>query len=97
LILLHHHYQRGRGFGRILWEYPGPAKNLTFRFRRIRWLVTKYPAKRIFGITGSVLRWGKPMRRYFALSFPLVIAGTLSAALGAVIYLLRPEQPGRTT
>jgi len=90
-ILLQHHYQRGRGFGRILWEYPGPAKTLKFRYRRIRWLVTKYPAGRIFRITESVLRWGKPMRRYFVLSLPLVVAGTLSAALGAVIYLLRPE------
>jgi glycosyltransferase involved in cell wall biosynthesis len=96
LILLQHHYQRGSGFGRILWEIPGPAKTLTFRFRRILWLVTKYPAKRIFLLTVSVFRWGAPVRRYFVLSFPLVLAGTLSAALGAVIYLLRPEQPGRT-
>jgi glycosyltransferase involved in cell wall biosynthesis len=96
-ILLQHHYQRGRGFGRILLEHPGPAKNLKFRYRRIRWLVTKYPAKRIFLLTGSVFRWGAPVRRYFLWSFPLVVAGTLSAALGAVIYLLGPEQPGRTT
>jgi len=94
-ILVRHHYLRGRGFGRMLWEYPGPQKTHKFRFRRIRWLMTKYPLKRIFHITKDVIRWGKPMRGHFLLSFPLVLAGTMSAALGAVSFLLRPE--GRVT
>jgi glycosyltransferase involved in cell wall biosynthesis len=93
LLLLRHHYERGLGFGRILREEPGSARNLKARFRRIRWLLTRYPVKRVYGITKSVLRWGKPMRRYFVLSLPLVMAGTLSAALGAVVYLLRPGVP----
>ena len=90
-ILLRHHFDRGLGFGRILWEYPGPEKNLRFRLKRIRWLCTQYPAKRIYGITKGALQFGKPMRRWFILSYPLVIAGVLSAALGAIIFLIRPE------
>ena len=95
LILVRHHYLRGRGFGRILWEYLGPQKTRKFRFRRIGWLVTKYPLRRIFYTTKGVLRWGKPMRGYFMLSFPLIVVGTMSAALGGVMFLLRPE--GRVT
>ncbi|MDH4195267.1 MAG: glycosyltransferase [Nitrospirota bacterium] len=91
MILIRHHYLRGRGFGRILWEYPGPQKTRKFRLRRIRWLVMKYPLRRIFFIIRGVVRWGKPMRGYFVWSFPLILAGTMSAALGAVSFLLRPE------
>jgi glycosyltransferase involved in cell wall biosynthesis len=90
-ILVRHHYLRGRGFGRMLWEYPGPQKTRKFRFRRIRWLVTKYTLNRIFYTIKGVGRWGKPMWRYFVLSFPLILVGTISAALGGVIFLLRPE------
>jgi glycosyltransferase involved in cell wall biosynthesis len=93
IILVRHHYVRGCGFGRMLWEYPGPQKTRQFRFRRIRWLVTRYPVKRIFHITKDVIRWGKPMRGYFVVSFPLIVAGIMSAALGAVSVLVRPENP----
>jgi glycosyltransferase involved in cell wall biosynthesis len=91
IILVRHHYQRGRGFGRILWEYPGPQKNRKFRFRKIGWLMTKYPLKRVFSMAKGVVRWGKPIWGYFVLSFPLILVGTMSAALGAVTFLLRPE------
>ena len=94
IILVRHHYLRGRGFGRILWEYLGPQKNLKFRFQKISWLVTKYPLKRVFSMAKGVVRWGKPIWRYFMLSFPLILVGTMSAALGAVTFLLRPEGPG---
>jgi len=92
IILVHHHYLRGRGFGRMLWEYPGPQKTRRFRLRRIRWLMTQYPVKRIVHITKGVIRWGKPIRGYFVASFPLILVGMMSAALGAVIFLLRPER-----
>ena len=91
LILVRHHYLRGRGFGRMLWEYPGPQKTLKFRLRRIRWLVAKYILARILRITKGVIHWGRPMWGYFVLSFPLILVGTMSAALGAVSYLVRPE------
>ena len=64
MILIRHHYLRGRGFGRILWEYPGPQKTRKFRLRRIRWLVMNYPLRRIFFIIRGVVRWGKPMGGY---------------------------------
>ncbi len=41
----------------------------------------------------GVIRWGKPMWGYFVLSFPLILAGTISAAIGGVVFLLRPEGP----
>ena len=43
----------------------------------------------------GVIRWGKPMWGHFVLSFPLILAGTISAAIGGVVFLLRPE--GRVT
>jgi glycosyltransferase involved in cell wall biosynthesis len=88
IILLKHHFSRGFGFGRLLWEYPGPKKNIKFRFRRIRFLMTRYPVKRLRSIIANVLRYGKPMRRQFIMSLPLIVAGTFSAALGAAVYLL---------
>ena len=91
-ILLRHHYLRGRGFGRMLWEYPGPQKTRKFRLRRIRWLMTKYTVLRIFRITKGVIQWGRPMWGQFVVSYPLILLGTMSAALGAVMFLLRPER-----
>ena len=85
-ILVRHHYLRGLGFGRILWESLGPHKTRKARFRRIAWLVTKYPLKRIFSMGKGVMRWEKPMRGYFLLSVPLILVGTMSAAFGAVIF-----------
>ncbi len=92
-ILVRHHYLRGRGFGRMLWEYPGPQKTRKFRLRRIRWLLTKYTVLRIFHITKGAMRWGRPMWGQFVVSYPLILVGTISAALGAVMFLLRPERP----
>jgi len=87
-VLARHHYLRGRGLGRMLWEYPGPKKTRKFRLRRIRWLLTKYPLRRIYLITRGVLRWGKPVWGQFVLSFPLIVMGTMSAAIGGVTFLL---------
>ena len=97
MILVRHHYLRGRGFGRMLWEYPGPRKTRKFRLRRIRWLMTQYPVKRIVDITKGVTRWGKPMWKQFVVSYPLIILGTMSAAIGAVIFLVRPESSAVNT
>jgi glycosyltransferase involved in cell wall biosynthesis len=94
MILVRHHYLRGRGFGRILWECLGPQKTREFRLRKIRWLVTKYPLRRIFFMGKGVFRWGKPMWGYFVWSFPLIVAGTLSAALGGVNFFIRPDGGG---
>ena len=90
-MLIRHHYLRGQGFGLILWESLGSNKTLKLRFRKIGWLVTKYPLRRMFSMGKGVMRWGKSMRGYFLLSFPLTLVGTMSAALGAVMFLLRPE------
>ncbi len=91
IILVRHHYLRGCGFGRMLWEDSGPQKTRQFRFYCIFFFFTKYPLKRIFYTIKGVIRWGKPMRGYFVVSFPLMLVGTMSAALGAVFFLLRPE------
>ena len=89
--LLRHHFVRGRGFGLILWEQSGRPQRLRSRLRRILWLVTKYPAKRMRFITRAVRDWGETERGHFALSLPLILAGVASAALGALGFTLRPR------
>ena len=88
--LWRHHLLRGLGFGRILWEQSGRGRTLRSRLPSIWWLMTKYPWRRVRFITRNVVRWGKPVRRYFLLSLPLILTGIASAALGALAFLFRP-------
>jgi glycosyltransferase involved in cell wall biosynthesis len=92
--LLHHHFERGLGFGRILWEQAGRPKSLNARGATILWLMTKYPVRRTRFIKEAVREWGEPVRREFVRSFPLVVAGVAGAAVGAILFLLRPRAAG---
>jgi glycosyltransferase involved in cell wall biosynthesis len=94
--LLHHHYERGLGFGRILWEQAGSPPRLRGRGEKIRWLLTEYPFRRTRFIREAVREWGEEVKREFDSSFPLVVAGVASAALGALRFLLRPQAAGGT-
>jgi glycosyltransferase involved in cell wall biosynthesis len=89
--LLHHHFERGLGFGRILWEQAGRPRNLRARGQTILWLTTKYPVRRTRFIREAVRDWGATVRREFTRSFPFVVAGVASAAVGAILFLLRPR------
>ena len=92
--LLHHHFERGLGFGRILWEQAGRPRKLRARAETILWLTTKYPVRRTRFIREAVRDWGATVRRDFTRSFPLVVAGVASAAVGAILFLLRPRVAG---
>jgi len=92
--LLQHHYERGLGFGRILWEQAGRPSRLRGRGEKIRWLVTQYPVRRTRFIREAVRDWGETVRREFVLSFPLIVSGVMSATFGAILFLLRPRVPG---
>ena len=95
--LLRHHFERGLGFGRILWEQAGQPRPLRERLKTILWLTTKYPVRRTRFIMQAVRDWGRPEHRQFVTSFPLVLAGVASAAVGAVLFLLRPGRAGART
>jgi glycosyltransferase involved in cell wall biosynthesis len=89
--LSRHHYERGLGFGRILWEQAGRPQGLRERAKTIVWLLAKYPIRRMRFIRQAVRDWGESVKREFVQSFPLVVAGVASAAVGAVLFLLRPR------
>jgi hypothetical protein len=89
--LLQHHFERGLGFGRILWEQAGKPEGLRARGETILWLMAKYPVRRLRFIAEAVRDWGATVRRPFVLSFPLVVAGVASAAAGAILFLTRPR------
>jgi len=90
--LLRHHYQRGRGYGRILWERDGASARLRGRFHRIVEIVGSYPVKRLRTVTGNVMRWGHPYRLRYVVSAPWVLSGVLAAMLGALVFLVRPAR-----
>lgn len=87
--LLRHHFERGSGFGRILWERAGAPSRLRARLPALAWLAGRYPFARLRFVTHNVWRWGGALRLRYALCFPLVVAGTLAAALGAFRFVLR--------
>jgi glycosyltransferase involved in cell wall biosynthesis len=85
LLLWRHHFERGRGLGKLIHEAA-----LVPRGRYLRWLLTRYLVKRSALVTRNALRWGGRDRLFFLLSLPLMLTGILAASLGAVSYLLRP-------
>ena len=88
--LARHHFERGRGYGRILWERSEESRRPKARLRTMGWLLASYPYRRLRLVTRNVLLWGGPLRWRYAASLPLVALGTLAAALGAFTFLLRP-------
>jgi glycosyltransferase involved in cell wall biosynthesis len=88
--LARHHFQRGRGFGRILWEGSEESRRLPARLRNVAWLATRYPFRRLRLVHRNVARWGGPLRTPYRASLPLLMLGIASAALGAISFLARP-------
>ena len=93
-FLLRHHFERGLGFGRILWEQAGQPQRFRVRVATIAWLMTRYPVRRTRFISEAVYDWGKTVRWQFVISFPLILAGVASAAAGAILFLLKPRPAG---
>jgi glycosyltransferase involved in cell wall biosynthesis len=88
--LWRHHVKRGLAYGQILWEQSGGGYRLASRWPDIRWLLLRYPLRRLLFIGRQVSQWGRPVKSRFILSMPLVIVGILGAACGALSFLLRP-------
>lgn len=88
--LARHHFERGRGYGRILWERSEEHRRPRARLRTMGWLLASYPWRRLRLVTRNVRAWGGPLRWRYAASLPLVVLGILAAALGAFAFLARP-------
>lgn len=96
--LLRHHFTRGRGYGRILWERDGVARrDLAGLYGRR--LLRRQTVGRVIWTTRNVRRWGDiaTLAQYFR-AFPLVVAGTLASTAGTWWELLRgtPRTTGDT-
>jgi hypothetical protein len=91
--LLRHHFVRGRGFGRILRDRDGFERRdlLGGMGRQLLWQTTGW---RLKTTTDNVRRWGDAViKAKYRRAFPLVVAGTLSAAAGTWYEILR-SSPG---
>jgi hypothetical protein len=95
--LLEHHFERGLGFGKILWEHAGQPERLRGRYATMLWLMTKYPVRRMRFIMEAVHDWGSSVRREFVMSLPLILAGVASAAAGAMLFLWKPRPAAAAT
>ena len=93
--LLRHHFQRGRGFGRIVLDQRrGRGPVLTFGMLR-RNLVGYLP-RRLSLVSAQVRRWGGPLRDDYRRVRPWIFAGAAAAWVGTWYELLRPA-PGKAS
>jgi spore germination protein len=88
--LLRHHFQRGRGMGRILLS-ENAARGGTLR-RAIRPYGTRYLARRLGTIRASVGRWGGELEADYRRVRPWIAAGAIAALSGIWFELLRPRR-----
>lgn len=88
--LWRHHYGRGLAYGRILWEGSGRGFTLASRWPDIRWFLFRYHYRRMLFIGKHVMRWGRPLVCRFILTVPLQAVAIACAAIGALVFLMRP-------
>jgi hypothetical protein len=87
--LVHHHFARGRGFGRILIDST-PAGDRVIRRDIVRKHLIGYLPRRIGSTTANVDAWGGPqLRAAYRRVLPLVCLGAASAWAGTWYELLR--------
>ncbi len=84
LRLIRHHFQRGRGLGRILLE-----EQRRRGWRPWRTLGPGYLRRRLGTVAGNVERWGGELRAEYRRSRPLIAAGAVAALVGAWVEVLR--------
>lgn len=90
--LLRHYFGRGRGLGTILLRSHAERNLLSRRFLQSRLL--GYLPQRLGYSSRGVARCGPKYRLLYALAFPLVVAGAVTAWLGMWYEILRPA-PGK--
>src|SRR5215210_194189 len=83
--LVRHHFQRGRGLGRIVLDRPGRSR------RNVRRAIgTGYLRRRLRAMAGNLDRWGDDeLRAEYRRARPLIAAGALAALAGAWFEVLR--------
>jgi glycosyltransferase involved in cell wall biosynthesis len=91
ISLLIHHYQRGRGEGRILLsEHFPPGRLLSRRF--VRRFVFRYVPARVWWTTKKVWEFDRGLLKTYLLSFPMVVGATITYWAGLWSELLRPAR-----
>ena len=99
--LVRHHFNRGRGLGRILLQEHGSAWAYMARGRGVRFLLG-YCRRRLGQTSRSVEAWGGPLRPVYRRVLPLVVLGIVAAWAGTLFELVRgsgaratpaPERP----
>jgi spore germination protein len=92
--LVRHHFQRGRGLGRIvLGQHQRRSRSLR------RSIGIGYLRRRLRTLAGNVERWGGDLRGEYLRSRPLIAAGAAAALAGAWFEVLRsgPGEVRRST
>ncbi|MEA2366266.1 MAG: spore germination protein [Thermoleophilaceae bacterium] len=88
--LLGHHFQRGRGLGRILLdEHRGQGGMLA---RTIGPFGVRYLGRRLGALSANVERWGDDLRPEYRRSRALILGGALAALAGTWFEILRPAR-----
>jgi glycosyltransferase involved in cell wall biosynthesis len=88
LILVRHHFVRGRALGRILLRERRGRRVLSRRFLGT-WLWGYLP-RRVGGVRRSVDRWGRELEGEYRRATPLILLGAVAAWGGLWYELLRP-------
>jgi LCP family protein required for cell wall assembly len=89
--LVRHHFQRGRGYGRILLEDAGHGGRILTRRTRRRLLI-EYLPHRLDGIRTSVDAWGGELVDAYERVHGLVAVGAVAAWCGLWAELVRPAR-----
>jgi hypothetical protein len=84
-MLIKHQFQRGRGWGRILFDDPFLKEAL----REVIGFVVRYPLLRITWVRQDVRRWGPELIWRLRRVLPLVCAAALSSWAGIWYELIR--------
>ncbi|HEV7846508.1 MAG TPA: glycosyltransferase [Thermoleophilaceae bacterium] len=90
--LVRHHFQRGRGLGRIVLDQRRAGGRSLWRAIGLRYL-----RRRLRSLAGNVERWGADLAPEYRRSRPLIVAGALAALAGAWVEVLRttPRRPAK--
>ena len=90
LRLVRHHFQRGRGLGRILLDEHRRRGRLVAR--TIGPFGVRYLSRRLGTVARNVERWGSELLPEYRRSRPLIAVGAFAALVGAWVELLRPAR-----
>ena len=88
--LVRHHFQRGRGLGRILLEEHRTGRRPLAR--AVGPFGLRYIGRRVGAVARNVDAWGGELRTEYRRSRALILAGALAALAGTWFEVLRPAR-----